>query len=129
MKKKKVSSKSFLYFTLMEVYQKKFDSSVHEFLLAKLKFVVCLIQYKSSRVLNEYKKNRSVNIIIVKIMIMIILMIMIIIIVIIIAVIIIIIIMTSPFQPRDFSTGSTTATIYHMVLSRVITATIFFLQC
>ena len=128
MKKKKVSSKSFLYFTLMEVYQKKFDSSVHEFLLAKLKFVVCLIHYKSSRVLNEYKKNRNVNIIIVKIMIMIILMIMIIIIVIIIAVIIIII-MTSPFQPRDFSTGSTTATIYHMVLSRVITATIFFLQC
>ena len=128
MKKKKVSSKSFLYFTLMEVYQKKIDSSVHEFLLAKLKFVVCLIHYKSSRVLNEYKKNRNVNIIIVKIMIMIILMIMIIIIVIIIAVIIIII-MTSPFQPRDFSTGSTTATIYHMVLSRVITATIFFLQC
>ena len=128
MKKKKVSSKSFLYFTLMEVYPKKFDSSVHEFLLAKLKFVVCLIHYKSSRVLNEYKKNRNVNIIIVKIMIMIILMIMIIIIVIIIAVIIIII-MTSPFQPRDFSTGSTTATIYHMVLSRVITATIFFLQC
>ena len=128
MKKKKVSSNSFLYFTLMEVYQKKIDSSVHEFLLAKLKFVVCLIHYKSSRVLNEYKKNRNVNIIIVKIMIMIILMIMIIIIVIIIAVIIIII-MTSPFQPRDFSTGSTTATIYHMVLSRVITATIFFLQC
>ena len=128
MKKKKVSSNSFLYVTLMEVYQKKFDSSVHEFLLAKLKFVVCLIHYKSSRVLNEYKKNRNVNMIIVKIMIMIILMIMIIIIVIIIA-LIIIIIMTSPFQPRDFSTGSTTATIYHMVLSRVITATIFFLQC
>ena len=123
-----MSSNSFLYFTLMEVYQKKFDSSVHEFLLAKLKFVVCLIHYKSSRVLNEYKKKRNVNIIIAKIMIMIILMIMIIIIVIIIAVIIIII-MTSPFQPRDFSTGSTTATIYHMVLSRVITATIFFLQC
>ena len=37
----------------MDVYQRSNDSSDHEFLLAKLKFTVCLIQYKSSSVLNE----------------------------------------------------------------------------
>ena len=36
----------------MDVYQRSNDSSDHEFLLAKLKFTVSLIQYNSSSVLN-----------------------------------------------------------------------------
>ena len=53
LKKQKVLSKASLCFILMDVYQRSNDSSDHEFLLAKLKFTVCLIQYNSSSVLNE----------------------------------------------------------------------------
>ena len=78
----------------MDVYQRSSDSSDYEFLLAKLKFTVCLIQYNSSSVLNEklsrqyfpckmkqcnnylilmalsyqHKQNRNFNIIMIKIM-------------------------------------------------------------
>ena len=50
---KKTGSVTFVCFILMDVYQRSNDSSDHEFLLAKLKFTVCLIQYNSSSVLNE----------------------------------------------------------------------------
>ena len=50
---KKTESVKSLCFILMDVYQRSNDSSDHEFLLAKLKFTVCLIQYNSSSVLNE----------------------------------------------------------------------------
>ena len=53
LKKQQVLSKASLCFILMDVYQRSNDSSDHEFLLAKLKFTVCLIQYNSSSVLNE----------------------------------------------------------------------------
>ena len=52
-KKQKVSSKASLCFILTEVYQRSNDSSDNEFLLTKLKFTVCLIQYKLSSVLNK----------------------------------------------------------------------------
>ena len=51
LKKKKVSSKASLCFMLTDVYLRSNDPSDHEFLLTKLKFFVCLIQYKC--VLNE----------------------------------------------------------------------------
>ena len=144
LKKQDVLSKASLCFILVDVYQWSNDSSDHEFLLAKLKFTVYLIQYNSSRVLNEtllrqyfpckmkqcknylilmvscyqYKQNKNVNVIIIKIMTMMILMMIIIIIAIIIAMMImiikmiliieVVIIINSPFQPGDFSTGSTT---------------------
>ena len=53
LKKQEVLSKASLCFTLMDVYRRSNDSSDHEFLLAKLKFTVCLIEYNSSSVLNE----------------------------------------------------------------------------
>ena len=93
--------------------------------------VPCYIFQVIKIYLNWYKQNRNVNIIIMKMMIAIILMmiilIMIIIIVIIIAlmimmikiiliiVVVIIIIINYPFQPGDFSTGSTTDTCKNVV--------------
>ena len=53
LKKQEVLSKASLCFILMDVYQRSNDSPDHEFLLAKLKFTVCLIQYNSSSALNE----------------------------------------------------------------------------
>ena len=75
----------------MDVYQRSNDSSDREFLLTKLKFTVCLIQYNSLSALNEtlsrqyflckmkqcknylilmvscyqYKQNRNVNVVII----------------------------------------------------------------
>ena len=53
LKKQEVLSKASLCFILIDVYQLYNDSSDHEFLLVKLKFTVCLIQWNSSSVLNE----------------------------------------------------------------------------
>ena len=53
MKKQNVSSKASVCFILTDVYELSNDSSDYEFLRAKLKFDVCLIQYKSASVLNE----------------------------------------------------------------------------
>ena len=53
LKTQEVLRKASLCFVLMDVYQLSNDSSDHEFLLGKLKFTVCLIQYSSSSVLNE----------------------------------------------------------------------------
>ena len=52
-KKQEVPSKASLCFILTDVYQRSNDSSDNEFLLTKLKFTVCLIQYKLSSVLNK----------------------------------------------------------------------------
>ena len=46
-KEQEMLSKASLYFVLMEIYQRSNDLSVHELLMAKMKFTVCLIQYKS----------------------------------------------------------------------------------
>ena len=43
-KKQEMLSKASLYFVLMEIYQRSNDLSVHELLMAKMKFTVCLIQ-------------------------------------------------------------------------------------
>lgn len=48
-----VPSEAFLCVILMDVYLKSNERSDHEFLLAKLKYPVCLIQWKSSSVFNE----------------------------------------------------------------------------
>ena len=53
LKKQEVLSKASLYFILMDVYQQSNDSFDPEFLLVKLKFTVCLIQYNSLSTLNE----------------------------------------------------------------------------
>ena len=52
-KKQEVLSKASLCFILMDIYQQSNYSSDHEFLLAKLRFTVCLIQCNSSSVFNE----------------------------------------------------------------------------
>ena len=114
LKKQEVLSKASLCFILMVVYPRSSDLSDHEFLLENLKFIFGLIQYNSSRVLNEalsrqyfpckmkqcknylilmlpcyyYKQNRNVNTMTIKSMTMMMLM-MIIIIAIIIAIMII----------------------------------------
>ena len=51
--KKEVVSKASLYFILMDVYEQSNVLSDHEFLLAKINFTICLIQYKSSNILNK----------------------------------------------------------------------------
>ena len=47
----------------MDVYQRSDDLSDHEFLLIKVKFTVCLVQYKSSSVLmrrfQDIKKKKN----------------------------------------------------------------------
>ena len=53
LKEQKVLSKASLCFISMDFYQRSNDSSDYEFLLGKLKFTVCPIQYNSSSVLNE----------------------------------------------------------------------------
>ena len=51
--KNKVLSKQSVCFILRDIYTSSSDSSDHEFVLAKLKYTVCLIQYKSLIVSNE----------------------------------------------------------------------------
>ena len=72
----------------------------------------------------QYKQNRSANIIIIKIMTMMVLMIIIIVIIIAIMIMIIkmilltavVIIINSPFEPDDFSTGSTTEELLFLLI-------------
>ena len=46
----------------MDVYPRSNDSSDHEFLLVKLKYTICLIQYKSSSVLNDRSSHRRCSV-------------------------------------------------------------------
>ena len=57
LKKEEMLSKASLCFILMDVYQRFNDSSDHVFLLAKMKFTICLIQCNSSSVLNDTFKT------------------------------------------------------------------------
>ena len=52
LKKQNVPSKRSLSFILMDAYLWSNDSSDLEFLLVNMKYIDCLIQYKSSSVLN-----------------------------------------------------------------------------
>ena len=52
-KKQNVPSKVSLSLILMDAYPQSNDSSDHESLLTKLRYIDCLIQYKSSSVLNR----------------------------------------------------------------------------
>ena len=52
LKNQNVSSKASRSYTLMDAYPRSNDSSDHEFLFVKLKYIDCLIQYKSSIIFN-----------------------------------------------------------------------------
>ena len=57
--KQEVLNKASLHFIVTDVYQRSNDSSDHKLLLAKMKFTVCLIQYKSSNILNKTLSNET----------------------------------------------------------------------